>query len=56
MTLPTDEVIPVKLAFKAKMNTHIGLDKRKASICLLFKKNIPISGDQTKEQNNHFLI
>ena len=34
MTLPTDEVIPVKLALKAKMNTCGGIDKLKARICL----------------------
>ena len=34
MTLPTDEVIPVKLALKAKMNAHGGLDKFKDRICL----------------------
>ncbi len=34
MTLPTNEVIPVKLALKAKLNDHGGLDKLKARICL----------------------
>ena len=34
MILPTDEIIPVKLALKAKMNAHGRLDKLKARICL----------------------
>ena len=33
MTLPTDEIIHVKLALKAKLNIHGGLDKLKARIC-----------------------
>ena len=31
-SLPVDEVIPVKLALKAKLNSHGGLDKLKARI------------------------
>ena len=34
ITLPTDEVIPVKLALKAKMNAHGGLDEHRARFCL----------------------
>ena len=33
-SLPADEVIPVKLALKAKLNSHGGLDKLKARIYL----------------------
>ena len=32
--LPTDEIIPVKLALKAKLNIYGGLEKLKARICL----------------------
>ena len=32
--LPADEVIPVKCAFKAKLNSYGGLDKLKARICV----------------------
>ena len=32
--LPADEVIPVKCAFKAKLNSYGGLDKLKARICI----------------------
>ena len=32
--LPTDEIIPVKLALKAKLNIYGALDKLKARICL----------------------
>jgi len=32
--LPADEVIPTKLAMKAKLNSYGGLDKLKARICL----------------------
>ena len=32
--LPTDEIVPVKLALKAKLNAYGGLDKLKARICL----------------------
>ena len=32
--LPDDEVIPVKLALKTKLNSHGGLDKLKARVCL----------------------
>ena len=34
MALSADEVIPVKLALKAKLNSHGSLDKFKARICL----------------------
>ena len=34
MILPTDDVIPVKVALKAKMNAHGGLDKLKVRIYL----------------------
>ena len=34
IALPTDEVIPVKLALKAKLNIYGGLEKLKARICL----------------------
>ena len=33
-SLPADEVIPVKLALKAKLNCHGGLDKLKARVYL----------------------
>ena len=33
--LPADEVIPVKLTLKAKLNIYGALDKLKARICLL---------------------
>ena len=32
--LPADEIIPVKLAFKTKLNSYGGLDKLKARICM----------------------
>ena len=32
--LPTDEIVPVKLALKTKLNSHGGLDKLKARVCL----------------------
>ena len=32
--LPTDEIIPTKLAMKTKLNSYGGLDKIKARICL----------------------
>ena len=32
--LPADEVIPVKCAFKTKLNAYGGLDKLKARICI----------------------
>ena len=32
--LPADEVIPVKCAFKTKLNAYGGLDKLKARICV----------------------
>ena len=32
--LPDDEVIPVKLTLKTKLNCHGGLDKLKARVCL----------------------
>ena len=32
--LPTDEIVPVKLALKAKLNAYGGLDKLRARICL----------------------
>ena len=32
--LPADEVIPVKCAFKAKLNSYGGLDKLKVRICI----------------------
>ena len=31
--LPANEVISVKYAFKAKLNSYVGLDKLKARIC-----------------------
>ena len=34
MALPADEVIPVKLALKTKLNSYGGLDKLKARVCL----------------------
>ena len=44
--LPADEVIPVKCAFKTKLNAYGGLDKLKARIC--------ICGDmQIKDQINN---
>ena len=33
-SLPADEVIPVKLALKEKLNSHGRLDKLKARVCL----------------------
>ena len=48
MSLPADEVIPVKLALKAKLNSHGSLDKLKARICL--------RGDmQIKDESNPWL-
>ena len=45
--LPADEVIPVKCAFKTKLNAYGGLDKLKARICL--------RGDmQVKDQINNW--
>ena len=45
--LPADEVIPVKCAFKTKLNAYGGLDKLKARIC--------IRGDmQIKDQINNW--
>ena len=32
--LPADEIIPLKCAFKAKLNSYGGLDKLKARICV----------------------
>ena len=32
--LPTDEIVPVKLTLKTKLNSHGGLDKLKARVCL----------------------
>ena len=32
--LPADEIIPIKLAYKTKLNIYGGLDKLKARICL----------------------
>ena len=32
--LPTDEIVPVKLALKTKLNCHRGLDKLKARVFL----------------------
>ncbi len=34
MTFTTDDIIPVKLSLKAKLNVHGGLDKIKARICV----------------------
>ena len=33
-SLPADEVIPVKLVLRAKLNSHGGLDKIKVRVCL----------------------
>ena len=45
--LPADEVIPVKCAFKTKLNSYGGLDKLKARIC--------VRGDmQIKDQTNNW--
>lgn len=33
MTLPTDQVIPVKLVLKVKLNAHGGRDKLKGRVC-----------------------
>ena len=45
--LPADEVIPVKCAFKTKLNAYGGLDKLKARMCL--------RGDmQIKDQDNNW--
>ena len=32
--LPADEILPVKLALKTKLNSYGGLDKFKARVCL----------------------
>ena len=32
--LPVDEILPVKLALKTKLNSYGGLDKLKARVCL----------------------
>ena len=32
--LPADEILPVKLALKTKLNSYGGLDKLKARVCL----------------------
>ena len=45
--LPADEVIPVKCAFKTKLNAYGGLNKLKARICLC-------DDMQIKDQNNNW--
>ena len=32
--LPTDEIVPIKLTLKTKLNSHGGMDKLKARVCL----------------------
>ena len=45
MSLFADKIIPVKLALKAKLISHGGLDKLKARVCL--------TGDmQVKDESN----
>ena len=45
--LPADEIIPIKLAFKTKLNSYGGLDKLKARICMRGDMQIKYDGNNS---------
>ena len=45
--LPTDEIIPMELAFKTKLNSYRGLDKLTARICMRGTMQIKYGGNNS---------